>query len=88
MTVVVIPMDTEAAVIPWHGFTLNEDVDEGEPFVQVETVHAYLTVSRSEDVELYRRQYAALRESALLGHEFSDFLAILRAGASRSSQVR
>jgi transcriptional regulator with XRE-family HTH domain len=87
VTIGAIPMDAKTAAIPWHGFTLNEDVDDGEPFVQVETIHAYLTVSRPEDVELYRRQYAVLRASALIGQEFSDFLAVLRAESSRSNQV-
>nr|WP_275402424.1 helix-turn-helix transcriptional regulator [Streptomyces sp. SID13031] len=85
VTIGVIPIDTEVSAIPWHGFTLNEDVDEGAPFVQVETIHAYLTVSRPQDVELYRRQYAALRESALLGPEFSEFLAVLRTEAAANS---
>lgn len=75
----VVPLDVEAQTIPWHGFTLNEDVIDGEPFVQVETMHAYLTVARPEDVELYRRQYAVLRESAATGQHLTDFLSALRA---------
>jgi transcriptional regulator with XRE-family HTH domain len=78
VTVGVVPMEAEARAIPWHGFTLNEEVEEGEPFVQVETVHAYLTVSRRDDVELYRRQFAALREAALTGDQFSTLLAAVR----------
>lgn len=78
VTIGVIPLDTEAAAIPWHGFTLNEDVDDGGPFVQVETVHAYLTVERPEDVDVYRRQYAVLRESAAIGQQLTDFLNSLR----------
>lgn len=79
VTVGVIPMNAETRAIPWHGFTLNEDVEEGEPFVQVETIHAYLTVARPDDVELYRQQFAVLRESALTGDQSSAFLAALRA---------
>jgi transcriptional regulator with XRE-family HTH domain len=75
----VIPLDAETGAIPWHGFTLNEDVEEGEPFVQVETIHAYLTVARLDDVELYRRQFAVLRAAALTGDQFSGLLATLRA---------
>jgi transcriptional regulator with XRE-family HTH domain len=79
VTIGVVPLDVEAQTIPWHGFTLNEDVIDGEPFVQVETMHAYLTVARPEDVELYRRQYAVLRESAATGQHLADFLSALRA---------
>jgi transcriptional regulator with XRE-family HTH domain len=79
VTIGVVPMNAETRAIPWHGFTLNEDVEEGEPFVQVETIHAYLTVARPDDVELYRRQFAVLREAALTGDQFSALLATLRA---------
>lgn len=79
VTVGVVPLAVEARAIGWHGFTLNEDLVDGEPFVQVETIHAYLTVARSEDVELYRRQYAVLRDSAATGEDFTDFLSALRA---------
>lgn len=75
----VLPLDVQARTIPWHGFTLNEDVDDGGPFVQVETMHAYLTVERPEDVELYQRQYAALRQAAVIGADFTSFLTALRA---------
>lgn len=78
VTIGVIPLDAESRAIAWHGFTLNENVDDGEPFVQVETMHAYLTVARPEDVELYRRQYDVLRESAATGQACSDFLSELR----------
>lgn len=79
VTIGVVPLDVEAHAIPWHGFTLNEDVEDAEPFVQVETMHADLTVERPEDVDVYRRQYAVLRESALVGQPFADFLSSLRA---------
>jgi len=79
VTIGVIPLHVEGHAIPWHGFTLNEDVVDGEPFVQVETMHAYLTVERPEDVEVYRRQYAVLRESAAMGPQLTDFLSSLRA---------
>ncbi|MFG1908859.1 DUF5753 domain-containing protein [Kribbella sp. NPDC048928] len=78
VTIGVVPLDVEAHAVPWHGFTLNEDVDDGEPFVQVETMHAYLTVERPEDVDVYRRQYAVLRESAAMGQQLTDFLNSLR----------
>jgi transcriptional regulator with XRE-family HTH domain len=74
----VIPLDAETQAIPWHGFTLNEDVDDEDPYVQVETIHAYLTISRPDDVELYRRQFAVLRKAARTGQQFSDFLNNLR----------
>ncbi len=78
LTIGVIPLDVEAHAIPWHGFTLNEDVVDGEPFVQVETMHAYLTVERPEDVDVYRRQYDVLRGSAAMGQQLADFLSSLR----------
>ncbi|TDD46989.1 helix-turn-helix domain-containing protein [Kribbella antibiotica] len=73
-----LPLDVETQAIPWHGFTLNEDVDDEQPYVQVETIHAYLTISRPDDVELYRRQFAVLRKAARTGQQFSDFLNNLR----------
>ncbi|MFC9693487.1 helix-turn-helix domain-containing protein [Kribbella sp. NPDC056951] len=74
----VLPLNAETRAIPWHGFTLNEDVDDENPYVQVETIHAYLTVSRPDDVELYRRQFAVLKKAARTGQQFSDFLNNLR----------
>lgn len=78
VAVSVLPLNVETRAIPWHGFTLNEDVEDDEPYVQVETIHAYLTVAEPEDVALYRRQFAVLRESAASGQNASDFLAALR----------
>lgn len=36
-------------------------------------------VERPADVDVYRRHYAVLRESALVGQPFADFLSSLRA---------
>ncbi|MFF1817404.1 helix-turn-helix domain-containing protein [Kribbella sp. NPDC058245] len=79
VTIGVIPLDAPGRAIQWHGFTLNEDVDDGDPFVQVETMHAYLTIARPDDVARYQQQYRLLRESALIGQPFTEFLSGLRA---------
>jgi len=79
VTIGVIPLDAPGRAIQWHGFTLNEDVEDGDPFVQVETMHAYLTIARPEDVARYQQQYSLLRESALTGQQFTEFVSGLRA---------
>lgn len=67
VTLGVVPADAEVDVIPWHGFTMYDDVAGQDPFVQVETIHAYLTVAKPDDVALYRRQLDSLRAAALAG---------------------
>lgn len=67
VTLGVIPLDTQTGPIPWHGFNLYEDVDGESPFVQVETIHAYLTITKPADVAVYGRQFTALMETALTG---------------------
>jgi transcriptional regulator with XRE-family HTH domain len=75
----VVPLDVGTTVIPWHGFSLHEDVEGQDPFVQVEIIHAYMTVTKPEDVDLYRRQFDALAKSSLSGQAATDLLFRLRA---------
>ena len=66
----VIPADAEMHAIPRSGFVIYEDrIDDQLPFVYVETAHASLYVNDPPDVEVYRSQLAALRESAVYGPE-------------------
>lgn len=64
----VIPADAEMHAITRCGFILYEDRGGAEPpIVVVETPHAELTVSDPAQVDLYRDQLAAFRESAVYG---------------------
>jgi transcriptional regulator with XRE-family HTH domain len=64
----VIPADAEMHAITRCGFILYEDRGGGEPpVVAVETPHAELTVSDPAEVNLYRDQLAAFRQSAIYG---------------------
>lgn len=67
VTLGVIPLDTQTGPIPWHGFNLYDDVDGELPFVQVETIHAYLTITKPEDVAVYRKQFTSLQDAVLTG---------------------
>ncbi len=71
----IVPFDTEATAVPWHGFTLYEDRGDHDPYVAVEAQHAYITVSDPQDIEFYRTQLARLRETALVGDDAREFLA-------------
>ncbi len=61
----VIPLDAEAEVIPWCGFNLYDGFTDGQAFVTIELPHAWLTVSGPDDVAIYRRQLAGIREAAV-----------------------
>jgi len=76
-----IPADAEAVTFTSHGFalydTVDEDEDEDEPMISVETVHANLTVRTAEDVALYRQRWSLLSEMAVFGDDAAKFLADL-----------
>lgn len=74
VSVSVVPLDGTTTAIPWHGFSLYEDLDEDEPFVQVETIHAYVSVTEPRDVALYRQQFEALTASAISGRQLAEML--------------
>jgi hypothetical protein len=62
----VVPGGSEP-VVPFHGFTIYADRGEDDPFVAVELVHTYLTVSHPADVQLYRDIYRRLWSTATVG---------------------
>ena len=69
----VIPADAEMHAITRCGFILYEDRIDGQPpFAIVETPHASLYANDPADVELYRDQLAAFRQSAVYGAEALD----------------
>lgn len=64
----IIPWDAAAAVVPWVGFNVYEDLPDGQPaFATIEIPHAWLTVSDPADVEIYQRQLTQIRAAALHG---------------------
>jgi transcriptional regulator with XRE-family HTH domain len=72
----VIPADAEMHAITRCGFVIYEDrIDDLAPFVIAETPHASVYANDPADVQLYRDQLAAFRESAVYG---DDALKIVR----------
>jgi transcriptional regulator with XRE-family HTH domain len=62
----VIPADAEMHAITRCGFVIYEDrIDELPPFAIVETPHASVYANDPADVQVYRDQLAAFRESAV-----------------------
>jgi transcriptional regulator with XRE-family HTH domain len=71
----VIPADAEMHAITRCGFILYEDrIDAQPPFAIVETPHASLYANDPADVEVYRDQLAAFRQSAVYGAEALDIV--------------
>jgi transcriptional regulator with XRE-family HTH domain len=71
----VIPADAEMHAITRCGFVLYEDRIDGQPpFAIIETPHASLYANDPVDVEVYRRQLAAFRQSAVYGAEALEFV--------------
>jgi transcriptional regulator with XRE-family HTH domain len=72
----VIPADAEMHAITRCGFVVYEDrIDDLPPFVIAETPHASVYPNGPADVQVYRDQLAAFRESAVYG---DDALKIVR----------
>lgn len=64
----IVPLRRESKLICWHGFTIYDDLDdEQDPFVQVETFHAHLTISDADDVGLYARRFREFGDEAVYG---------------------
>lgn len=61
----VVLLDAESTVIPWCSFTIYDECGDLGPFVRVELPHVGVHASDLDDVELYRRQHAELRRSAV-----------------------
>jgi transcriptional regulator with XRE-family HTH domain len=82
-----IPADAAVPTHVPHGFVLLEGIDGGpEALVLVETVHANLTVNAGEHVDLYRRQWSKLKQSAVFDANASDLFAIVASDARKHSQ--
>jgi transcriptional regulator with XRE-family HTH domain len=60
----VIPLGAERKVMPSGGFLIFDD-----EMVQAETVSAELTVTEPQEIALYARRFALLRQSAVSGRE-------------------
>ncbi|MGH3237928.1 MAG: helix-turn-helix domain-containing protein, partial [Streptosporangiaceae bacterium] len=64
----VIPANAEMHAITRCGFIIYQDrIDDQPPFAIVETPHASLYANDPADVEVYRSQLAAFRQSAVYG---------------------
>lgn len=74
----VLPLSHETPAWHFSGFTLFEDrVDDGDPFVHVETLTASLNVTEPADVEAYRQALEQLRQLAVYGEDAQALLARL-----------
>jgi transcriptional regulator with XRE-family HTH domain len=73
-----IPASALARTYVPHGFVIFESADgEQDALVLAETVHANLTMSAADHVELYRQHWSLLREPAVFGAAARDLLAML-----------
>jgi transcriptional regulator with XRE-family HTH domain len=81
-----IPAGSLARTYVPHGFVIFESTD-GEPnaLVLTETVHANLTMSGADHVELYRQHWSLLRESAVFGADARDLLDTVSEDAGKLS---
>lgn len=64
MSLSVIPLGAERKIMPSGGFLIFDD-----EMVQAETVSAELTVTEPQEIALYARRFALLRQSAVSGRE-------------------
>ncbi len=62
-----VVMSGQEPVLPFHGFTIYADRGEEDPFVTVELVHTYITVSHPADVALYQQVFNKLRAVSVIG---------------------
>ena len=71
----VLPVNTDVGAIAWCGFNIYEDNDEDhDPFVRIETPHAGMTISDPADVSIYRELLSAIRQAAIFHREMNAFL--------------
>jgi transcriptional regulator with XRE-family HTH domain len=74
----IVPLSHETPAWDSHGFTIFEDrVDDGDPFVHVETLTAGLNITEPTDVQAYRQMFDRLRELALDREDAKGLLAEL-----------
>lgn len=67
VSVGVLPNDGSVAALPFHSFVIYDDRGEEDPFVTVEMVHGYATITEPHDVELYRDIFRRLNDAAVMG---------------------
>ena len=79
-----VPREHPDAGLVGHGFVLYDDIADSDPFVRVEVLHAVLTVSSPEDVELYRAALRRLGEAAAYGADARALLGRVAAEVSAS----
>lgn len=65
----VIPRAAE--LTPWqaHGFVIFDDRGDEDAVAEIETLTAGLTITNPQDVDTYRRAFAALRQAAVFGED-------------------
>lgn len=72
----VIPLDAPAITFNTHAFVLYDHPDdEGDPFVEVEAIHANMIINETTHVALYQERWLQLSEMALFGDEARAVLA-------------
>lgn len=67
VSVGVLPNDGSAVGLPFHGFVIYDDRGEEDPFVIVEMVHGYVTITEPHAVALYRDMFRRLNDTAVIG---------------------
>jgi transcriptional regulator with XRE-family HTH domain len=83
----VLPLSRETPAWHSHGFTVFEDrIDDGDPFVHVETLTAGLNVTEPSDVQAYRQALDHLRELGVYGEDARALLAQLMDELSHHSR--
>ncbi|MEU4449223.1 helix-turn-helix transcriptional regulator [Actinosynnema sp. NPDC050801] len=71
-----IPFDREATAPISDNFVINGDLDDGrQSYVSLETVHATLTITGEQDVEMYENRWSMLRKMAVYGDDARALLA-------------
>ncbi|MFG2018933.1 helix-turn-helix domain-containing protein [Actinomadura geliboluensis] len=73
----IIPGGQEALTLASHAFVIYTGRQPDETFVTIETIHSGLTVRSPEQIELYERTWAALRQMAVYTDEARHLLARL-----------
>ncbi len=67
VSVAVLPDDSSAVALPLHGFVIYDDRGEEDPFVTVEMVHGYATITEPRDIALYQEVFRRLSAAAATG---------------------
>jgi hypothetical protein len=82
----VLPDDGSAVALPFHGFVIYGDRGEEDPFVTVEMVHGYATITEPHDVALYREVFRRLSDSAAMGADAAALTQRIAAELRRSAR--